>query len=95
MRLEISPRRGPAAADEAVLAPMRRWFWARKPDAGFLLTDFPATLLQAKVFDDWLEARAESLDGVIVIDAACAPGAVVLHYRTLGLLREVADFAAA
>lgn len=78
-----------------MLAQLRRWFWARKPDAGFVLTDFPATLLQAKVFDEWLEARSESLDGVIVIDATRAPAAVVGHYRTHGLLREAADFAAA
>ncbi len=95
MRPEISRRRDPVAADEAMLALLRRWFWARKPDAGFVLTDFPATLLQAKVFDEWLEARSESLDGVIVIDAARVPGTVVEHYRTHGLLREAADFAAA
>jgi adenylate kinase len=73
------------AADEtATLALMRRWFFARKPDAGFVLTEFPATLLQAKVFDEWLEARGETLNGVIV---GSGPGAeVVAHYRTLGLL---------
>jgi hypothetical protein len=63
MRSEISRRHGPAAVprDAATLAVMRRWFFARKPDAGFILTDFPATLLQAQVFDEWLEARDESL----------------------------------
>src|SRR5262245_5394234 len=55
---EISRRPASAVAEEAtLLALMRRWFFARKPDAGFVLTDFPATLLQAKVFDEWLEAR--------------------------------------
>ena len=57
---EISRRPASAAAEEANrLALMRRWFFARKPDAGFVLTDFPATLLQAKVFDEWLDARSE------------------------------------
>ena len=36
---EISRRPASAAAEEATrLAQMRRWFFARKPDAGFLLT---------------------------------------------------------
>ena len=59
---EISRRPVNAAAEEAAtLALMRRWFFARKPDAGFVLTDFPATLLQARVFDEWLDARDEAL----------------------------------
>ena len=93
MRSEISRRPGPAAADEAAtLARLRRWFFARKPDAGFVLTDFPATLLQALVFDEWLEARDESLHGVVA-----GPGSdesVVTHYRTLGLLVEASELAA-
>jgi adenylate kinase len=84
---EISRRAVSAAADEANrLALMRRWFFARKPDAGFVLTDFPATLLQAKVFDEWLDARDEALNAVFA-----GPGSnesVVQHYRTLGLLTE-------
>ena len=84
---EISRRTASAAAEEvALLAQMRRWFFARKPDAGFVLTDFPATLLQAKVFDEWLDARDEALHAVVA-----GPGSresVVQHYRTLGLLME-------
>ncbi len=84
---EISRRTASAAAGEAnLLALMRRWFFARKPDAGFVLTDFPATLLQAKVFDEWLEARDEALDAVLAGPGAGEP--VVEHYRTLGLLKE-------
>jgi adenylate kinase len=87
LRSEISRRPGPPAAEEAAtLASMRKWFFARKPDAGFVLTDFPATLLQAKVFDEWLDARDESLDGVVA-GSGSSP-ALVAHYRTLGLLRE-------
>ncbi|MFI5382326.1 MAG: adenylate kinase, partial [Tepidisphaerales bacterium] len=86
MRSEISRRSRLPATAETVLASMRRWFFARKPDAGFVLTDFPATLLQAKVFDEWLEARDESLSGVLA--GADAPAPVLEHYRTLGLLIE-------
>jgi adenylate kinase len=89
---EISRRTASAAAEEANrLALMRRWFFARKPDAGFVLTDFPATLLQAKVFDEWLDARDETLHAVIA-----GPGSdesVVQHYRTLGLLAEAGALA--
>jgi len=73
-------------ADAATLAMLRRWFFARKPDAGFILTGFPATLLQAKVFDEWLEARDETLDWVFAFPGA--PEAIAAHYSTLGLLQS-------
>ena len=89
----ISRRPASAAAEEATtLALMRRWFFARKPDAGFVLTDFPATLLQAKVFDEWLDARNEALNGAIA--AADANPLIAQHYRTLGLLIEARELAA-
>ncbi len=91
MRGEISRRRASGAADEAALAPLRRWFFTRKPDAGFVLTDFPATLLQAMVFDEWLDARDEALSAVFAGSATPALAPVVQHYRTLGLLFEAAD----
>ena len=91
-RPEISRRPASAAAEEATrLALLRRWFFARKPDAGFVLTDFPATLLQARVFDEWLDARGEEIDAVVAGAGAFEP--VVEHYRTLGLLTEVAGAA--
>ena len=94
MRSEISRRPGPAGTDEATtLAHLRRWFFARKPDAGFVLTDFPATLLQAKVLDEWLDARDEALSAVVPMGSG-SPGPVVEHYRTLGLLIEAEDLAA-
>ena len=93
LRSEISRRPGSAAAEEAAtLALMRKWFFTRKPDAGFVLADFPATLLQAKVFDEWLDARDEGLDGVVV--GPGSPESVVQHYRILGLLIETSDLAA-
>jgi len=93
VRPEISRRPASAAAEEATrLALMRRWFFARKPDAGFLLTDFPATLLQALVLDEWLEARDEALSAVIA--GSGSDESVVMHYRTLGLLCGADDLAA-
>ena len=93
MRSEMSRRPGPAGSDEATtLARLRRWFFARKPDAGFVLADFPATLLQAKVFDEWLDARDEALSAAIA--GPGSPGPVVQHYRTLGLLVEAGGPAA-
>jgi adenylate kinase len=82
---------GAAVPDQILLAILRKWFWARKPDAGFLLEGFPATLLHARVFDEWLEARDEALTGCLC--AGPRPPAVkpatVEHYRTLGLLLEL------
>jgi adenylate kinase len=93
LRLEISRRPGSARADEdALLALMRKWYFTRKPDAGFVLTDFPATLLQAKVFDEWLEARDENLHGVVAGEDSHE--SVVDHYRTLGLLIGASELAA-
>ena len=91
MRSEISRGHGSPAADKAIIAAMRRWFFARKPDAGFVLTDFPATLLQAQVLDEWLDARDESLQGVAA--GPDAPASVLQHYRTLGLALEAANVA--
>jgi adenylate kinase len=75
--------RGSAVPDRLHLALLRKWFWARKPDAGFLLEGFPATLLQALVFDEWLEARGENLTACFAATSASAD--VVTHYRTQGL----------
>jgi adenylate kinase len=76
--------RGSAVPDQTLLAVFRKWFWARKPDAGFLLEGFPATLLQAKVIDEWLDARGENFTAVFAGPAASAD--LVTHYRTQGLL---------
>jgi adenylate kinase len=100
MRRKISRREsvsadasvGPAPTDKTIVASMRRWFFARKPDAGFALCGFPATLLQAKLLDEWLDARDENLDAVIAPATADASLAqVVGHYRTLGLLEETGE----
>jgi adenylate kinase len=78
--------RGSAVRDQLHLVLLRKWFWARKPDAGFLLEGFPATLLQALVFDEWLEARGESLTACFAADLPLADP-VLTHYRTQGLPR--------
>jgi len=75
----------PQNADRIHLAILRKWFWARKPDAGFLLEGFPATLLQALVFDEWLDARGETLTGCFGPDLQKADP-VITYYRTQGLL---------
>jgi adenylate kinase len=90
---ERAVRSGKGLSDETLIALMRRWFWARKPDAGFALTGFPATMLQAKIFDEWLDARDEALNGVIV-EAVDSTEPTVGHYRTLGLLIEARALAA-
>jgi adenylate kinase len=77
-------RPGSGPGDDLTLAVLRKWYWARKPDAGFLLEGFPATLLQAKVFDEWVETRGETLTAVL--DRPGSDPAVVAHYRTQGLL---------
>jgi adenylate kinase len=76
------PRAGSAGREGLELRLLRRWFWSRKPDAGFVLADFPATLLQALVLDEWLEARNEQLDAVF----GSEPHPCASHYRSLGLL---------
>ena len=91
-RPEISRRAVSTAAEEVnLLTLMRRWFFTRKPDAGFVLSDFPATLLQATVFDEWLEARDEAITAVFA--GPGSPTAVVTHYCTLGLLEETSILA--
>ncbi len=84
--------RGSAVPDRIHLALLRKWFWARKPDAGFLLQGFPATLLQALVFDEWLEARGETLTACFAAPAASAD--VVTYYRTQGLAPATLNAAA-
>jgi adenylate kinase len=73
----------PRDVNQFHLALLRKWFWARKPDAGFLLEGFPATMLQALVFDEWLEARGETLTACFA--SVSAPADVITHYRTQGL----------
>jgi adenylate kinase len=82
----------PRDLNQLHLALLRKWFWARKPDAGFLLEGFPATMLQALVFDEWLEARDETLTACLV--APAAPADVVTYYRTQGLACEALNAAA-
>jgi adenylate kinase len=81
-------QRGTPVPAETIVALMRRWFMARKPDAGFALTGFPATLLQARILDEWLDARDESLDRVFALTPASTRGELADYYRLHGLLVE-------
>ena len=83
-KAERAFRNSQSVPDESIFALLRKWFWSRKPDAGFALIGFPATLLQAKVLDEWLETRDEALDGVLVGEGF-ANHPVHEHYRSYGL----------
>lgn len=88
---EHAMRRGTPVPADTLVALVRRWFMARKPDAGFALTGFPATLLQARIFDEWLEARDESLDAVLAFTPTSVRDQLADHYRLHGLLVESFD----
>lgn len=85
---QLAMQRGTTVPAETTVALMRRWFMARKPDAGFALTGFPATLLQARILDEWLDSRDESLAAVFAFTPASARGELADYYRLHGLLVE-------
>lgn len=88
---EFAQQRGTPVPAETIVALVRRWFMARKPDAGFALTGFPATLLQARILDEWLDAREESLDAVLAPSSTASGGGELAdYYRLHGLLHEEA-----
>jgi adenylate kinase len=81
-----------APADETVIAVLRRWYFARRAESGFRLLGFPRTVLQALVFDEWLESRGESLDACLWLVSAGVPMPdVAAYYRQRGLLLEIAE----
>lgn len=82
----FAPETPTAAAD------VRRWFWARKPGSSFLLRGFPANRAQALVFDEWLDARQESLSACLfavasrgAAEAGIGFSEVFDHYQARGL----------
>lgn len=83
---QLAQQRGTDLPGESLVSLMRRWFHARKPDAGFALCGFPATLLQARILAEWLDARDESLDAVFA-SAPVPDEALADYYRTFGLLQ--------
>jgi len=90
LRRAVKSRCAPAA--ETVLAVLRRWYFARRAESGFRLLGFPRTVLQSLVFDEWLEARGESLDACVWLVPAAGPEPVVAgYYRQRGLLLEVSE----
>lgn len=84
--------------DETMLAIMRRWFWSRRRNRGFVLTGFPASVVQSLVLDQWLDERDESLTACLWLDetgtstaSTCEVGenCVTAYYRERGLLFTV------
>ena len=85
---------GRPVTDDAMLAVMRRWYWSRKSNRGFVLSGFPATVIQAMVFDQWLDERDEALTACLWLDETGTSSAaasvnnrrVAAHYQERGLL---------
>ncbi|MEX2382525.1 MAG: nucleoside monophosphate kinase, partial [Opitutales bacterium] len=67
-RVENAINTGEFVPDEMTLTIVRKWFFSRKPNMGFILDGFPRNLLQAVCFDEWLEARGEVLTACILLD---------------------------
>lgn len=88
MKVARALSEGRPVPDEVVLSVVRKWFWSRRSGRGFLLQGFPATLRQALVFDEWLEARGESLERVLLPVSPRTPVAdeVVSHYESQAIL---------
>jgi adenylate kinase len=90
---------GRPVTDETMLAVMRRWFWSRKNHRGFVLSGFPASVVQAMVFDQWLDERDDSLTACLKLDETGTSTAlneagenhVAAYYRDRGLLFQIAD----
>jgi adenylate kinase len=79
-----------APADETVLAVLRRWYFARRAERGFCLLGFPQSVLQAIVFDEWLETRGETLDACVRFPGpAETRSAAAEYYRERGLLIDM------
>lgn len=85
--VEKAHRAGQPVSDETLLAIVRKWFWSRRAGRGFILQGFPANPAQAMVFDEWLEARGETLDCVAVIGSGQpATEATAAHYEQQAIL---------
>ncbi len=86
--LRRAAKAGVQPADETVLAVVRRWYFARRAESGFRLLGFPRTALQSLVFDEWLEARGESLDACLTFAGRTSQSPAADYYRVRGLLIE-------
>lgn len=65
---EKSLKEGRFVPDEETLGLMRKWFFARKGQRGFILDGFPRNLLQAQVFDEWMETVRRPLTACVYLD---------------------------
>ena len=89
--LRRAAKSGCSAADETVLAVLRRWYFSRRAESGFQLLGFPRNVLQALVFDEWLETRGETIDACVWFSSGSeCPPATAAYYRCRGILFEVA-----
>jgi adenylate kinase len=86
---ELALRRRTPVPAETITTLMRRWFMARKPDAGFALQGFPATLLQARTLDEWLHVRDESLECVVAFSPTIVQVEIIDYYRIYGLMAQI------
>lgn len=66
--IEESMEHGELVPDELTLDLVRKWFRGRPPSRGFILDGFPRTLVQARCFDEWMEARNEVLTACVVLE---------------------------
>jgi adenylate kinase len=76
--------------DETLVAIVRKWFWSRRSGRGFILCGFPASPAQAMVFDEWLEARGETLDCAALVGPTLPEAeATAAHYEQQAILARL------
>lgn len=85
--VEKAHRAGCSVSDETLVAIARKWFWSRRAGRGFMLQGFPSNPAQAMVFDEWLEARGETLDCVVLVGSSFPETeATAAHYEQQAIL---------
>lgn len=85
--VEKARRAGRPVSDETLVAIARKWFWSRRAGRGFILEGFPSNPAQAMVFDEWLEARGETLDCVVRVGSSHPETeATAAHYEQQAIL---------
>ncbi len=68
VKIQDTIKRGELVRDDLTISLMRKWFWGRRPSQGFILDGFPRTLMQARCFDEWMDARNEVLTGCLLLE---------------------------
>lgn len=76
----------PANRGKPAFDSVRQWFFRRRPESGFILSGFPETLTEARLLDEWCEARGETLDvSLFPHDDAAGQHALWRFYESVGL----------